>query len=870
MTTPVSETIYASRDAIRTQVIDFLQQYMELNEVDLTQSSFLSYIIDILTTLSSNLMFYQSNIYREFFLTQAQLPESVHNLSSFLGYSPKEAKYATADLLVKIWLPFNDPNTQITIPKNFEFKTGDGTTFVTYYITSLKIAGNSAVNATIENDGKIYNLKTTINLTTEPFYFQFVLPVRQYKTTRQETQIEDDLQPYQFTNKNISISGKVANITVYVKKEDDNSVNGTLFTKFNSLYLMSSSDAGYVLRVSPEGRRIYFGNGIIGQQPSKGATVIIYIDETLGSAGNVIAGSIISGQRIYSIQNGLTTLVDYEVINPSPAFGGEDEEDLQQIRSNSIKSLVSLGRLVSEQDYKNFDVVIPNAPVKSNSIPVLKRSDLKINEIQLYTIFEFGDELVPTKNVSYTIESGSTLLIPRHTIINIGGTEYITIFELELDSMNESAYYSYSMRQIDLIPTLIETWTLNGSNLYHFNITGLEVISNFDLSATFTITYYSTEDDFNLCQCKLKVVSSDEEYDMINTVDPPDSQGNVTSGKFTYIFDDYKKIPFGVQLFYFTVSNWYIPPSTIINPDEPHDIIPNPFPNERYENSNLYSASLVYRQNLKSYMLSNTLVGVNNTTIYDIPVIKKSYYDSINQKDFELQVLQKFLTTADLKSYRMLTDFINIKLCNTTGFSSNMLKNSPTRESVIDKDLVAIPTTPMVNDSYIITGNEVGEWYGKRDQIAVCSSIEPTVWTFIQPKANDIVRIVNKGGTIFIFTEFGWINPVYNIPLRISIELFKEKNTSVGDSDLINSIKTSIYNYYKDDFGPSLIVRRSKLIDIIHNTAGVSHCRLLQPESDIFFDFNIDNFNQQELLEYSPEWIYFTEDDIIIKIFTLD
>ena len=104
MTIPVSSTIYASRDAIRTQVVDFLQQYMELNEVDLTQSSFLSYIIDILTTLSSNLMFYQSNIYKEFFLTQAQLPESVHNLSSFIGYNPKEASYATGNVLMTVGL----------------------------------------------------------------------------------------------------------------------------------------------------------------------------------------------------------------------------------------------------------------------------------------------------------------------------------------------------------------------------------------------------------------------------------------------------------------------------------------------------------------------------------------------------------------------------------------------------------------------------------------------------------------------------------------------------------------------------------------------------------------------------------------------
>ena len=167
MTIPVSETIYASRDAIRAQVVDFLQQYMELNEVDLTQSSFLSYIIDILTVLTSNLMFYQSNIYREFFLTQAQLPESIYNLSSFIGYSPKEAKYATCNLLMKVWLPFTDPNTTFNIPTGFKFKTSDGTVFITYYTVTVKVTNNTSVNISAVQNGKVFEIPVKINTTIE-------------------------------------------------------------------------------------------------------------------------------------------------------------------------------------------------------------------------------------------------------------------------------------------------------------------------------------------------------------------------------------------------------------------------------------------------------------------------------------------------------------------------------------------------------------------------------------------------------------------------------------------------------------------------------------------------------------------------------
>lgn len=175
--TPISSQIVASRDAIKTQIWDLIQQYMELENVDPVQSSFLSFLIDIMSTLTSNLMFYQTSVYREFFITQAQLPESVHNLSSFLGYQPSDAQYATVDLLIKFPLPFNDPNAYFTFPSGFEFLTTDGIPFVTYYDVSVQITGNAAAVVTANDSGRIYNLPVDVDTTSEN-QIQFVLPLR--------------------------------------------------------------------------------------------------------------------------------------------------------------------------------------------------------------------------------------------------------------------------------------------------------------------------------------------------------------------------------------------------------------------------------------------------------------------------------------------------------------------------------------------------------------------------------------------------------------------------------------------------------------------------------------------------------------------
>jgi len=95
--TLLSSQIYLSRDSIRELISDEVKTYLELENVDLTKSSFLSFMIDTFSTLTGNLLFYQLSAYREFFLTKAQLPESILNLSAFLGYSANSATAATVN-----------------------------------------------------------------------------------------------------------------------------------------------------------------------------------------------------------------------------------------------------------------------------------------------------------------------------------------------------------------------------------------------------------------------------------------------------------------------------------------------------------------------------------------------------------------------------------------------------------------------------------------------------------------------------------------------------------------------------------------------------------------------------------------------------
>ena len=82
--TTISSQIYKSRDEIRSQIVEYMESYLELENIDLAKSSYLSFIINTLSTLTCNLLFYETSVYREFFLTKAQLDDFIY--SSFNIY----------------------------------------------------------------------------------------------------------------------------------------------------------------------------------------------------------------------------------------------------------------------------------------------------------------------------------------------------------------------------------------------------------------------------------------------------------------------------------------------------------------------------------------------------------------------------------------------------------------------------------------------------------------------------------------------------------------------------------------------------------------------------------------------------------------
>jgi hypothetical protein len=820
----LSDQIYLSRDSIRRQISDLIKEYLELENVDLTKSSFLSFIIDIVSTLTGNLLFYQVSTYREFFMTTAQLEESVLNLSAFLGYNPQDAQFSTANVLMAFPLTFTDPNVTFTIPEDFTLKTEDGIEFTTYYTVTVEVTNNTSATATLVEGNKRYTLPITISGGN----LYFVLPVRQISNLEQEFQIDDDVQDFQFVTLDVPFDGQISTLTVQI--QEPGSAGFTTWTEFNSLYLMSNTDEGYVARRTSSGIRLFFGNNLIGVQPEPGSTVLVTTGITQGAGGNVIAGTIRTGDRIYTTTlAGTVQVVDYTVTNTSPATNGEDEESIEEIRANSIASLTALNRLVSESDYQNISTIIPDSPFAANALPVLKRSDIKINEIQIFTNLLFGsetetvDNLVPTRNVTYTIDPSVTF-IPRGTTITHRGVDYYTLFDLTIDLLNSAAEYDYTFLELELTPTLQTSYTST------FDIIATQLsIQKVGNSAIFELQYQSEESNASLATCELRNTITGSVKNMTN---------DATASVFTYTFNPYTNFPSDSQDLIFRIFD----PSANIVAD--------------------YQVDVTLRSSLDNFMISNTATAPDgsNIIIYDIPVIEQDYYDGVSKTDFESDVLQKVVSSIDLASRKMLTDFANVKFTNAFGKLTNMGLNETTKSNVIDI-LTSEPLSCNVGDRYILSSGE------NKNAIITCTDSTNVTFTYSQPNGDDIIYVTNQAAK-YIFAEVGgWIPiPEYNIPLDVQIEVFRSSSYAGTFSALAQAVRSAVYETFKSRFGANATIYRSEIIDVVQEVDGVDHCRLIKPETGIFFNFQLEELTEDQLLLYGPEFVYFTEDNISVTI----
>jgi predicted phage baseplate assembly protein len=124
--------------------------------------------------------------------------------------------------------------------------------------------------------------------------------------------------------------------------------NGVTWSECDDLNALGPVDRGFITRTDNAGKTtIVFGDGVHGERlPTGSENVKAVYRFGIGAPGNVDAGQItLLASRPLGVK---------AVVNPQPATGGADPEDLEQGRSNVPLATAALERIVSVDDYAAF------------------------------------------------------------------------------------------------------------------------------------------------------------------------------------------------------------------------------------------------------------------------------------------------------------------------------------------------------------------------------------------------------------------------------------------------------------------------------------------------------------------------------------
>ena len=306
-----SKDYFAYREDMLNQISTRLPEWTSRSPND-----FGVVLIELFAYVADNLSFYGDRIANEAYLSTATQRESVLNIARMLAYRPTNAVAATTTLQFTVAAGTGT----ITIPAGTEvstvFKIGDTEEPVTFTTdTALSITQNAS---------------TPASGTVAATHGVKVIGEALATSTGGENQV------YEIPQRPVA-EGSVA---VYV----DQGSGPVRWTYIDNLIDGNEGDLLYTLETDAEGiTYVVFGDGINSAIPSISSPITVDYRVGGGAVGNV--GSNTLTQMVDSVV-GVTT-----VTNTAAATGGADPESLDQIRENAPKSLRTLERAVTLEDY---------------------------------------------------------------------------------------------------------------------------------------------------------------------------------------------------------------------------------------------------------------------------------------------------------------------------------------------------------------------------------------------------------------------------------------------------------------------------------------------------------------------------------------
>ena len=167
-------------------------------------------------------------------------------------------------------------------------------------------------------------------------------------------------------------------------------VNAIEWSEVSSFYNSNSEDQAYIVK-DDSPIKISFSNGINGKIPPDTAVIFASYRVGGGTIGNVGSGTIIKiKDQIFDEDNNVVVIT---VNNESSAYGGSEQETIEQAKINAPKSFAST-RAVTVSDYNNLVSLFSDDLYGSTIKSVSERDENIVTQVNIFTWSKDDDDLL--------------------------------------------------------------------------------------------------------------------------------------------------------------------------------------------------------------------------------------------------------------------------------------------------------------------------------------------------------------------------------------------------------------------------------------------------------------------------------------------
>ena len=311
-------------DQIKTNLKVFLSSQDKFNDYDFDGAG-MNVLLDVLSynTQYNALLAHMSM--NEAFLDSAQVRSNAVSHAKNLGYIPKSRTAAQTKLKVTVTGDADSP-TNVSIPKGYNFTGQIGSNTYTFVTNAAFNAVKSQFNNQyVFNEVHAYEGKL-VNLT--------------YRVDNKE-----EFQKFRIADPNVDTSTMLVRVRSSLTSNDY-----TTYTHFNNILQVNDESKVYFLQENGNGQyEFYFGDGVLGYQPTTGQIVELTYISTGGLEGNgaktFSANSLIGGQSSILVET---------ISGFVKTISGAEKETIDSIKFNAPKLFAAQDRAVTSEDYRSI------------------------------------------------------------------------------------------------------------------------------------------------------------------------------------------------------------------------------------------------------------------------------------------------------------------------------------------------------------------------------------------------------------------------------------------------------------------------------------------------------------------------------------